>query len=110
MTLRPGIRAGLVALALACSACAGLSPAQRDRAGQWVEAAHAASTVTCTAIDHCARPSPLHALAARAFVDSAPDAPRHYALILDRGHDALAARLDLLRSATTTIDLQTYIF
>jgi phosphatidylserine/phosphatidylglycerophosphate/cardiolipin synthase-like enzyme len=66
--------------------------------------------VTCTAADHCARPSPLHGLAARAFAESTPESPRHYAVILDRGHDALLARVDLLRSATTAIDLQTYIF
>jgi len=111
MTVRLGVfRACILVLAFACSACASLSPAERARTGQLVEAARAATTVTCTAADHCARPSPLHALAARAFAQSTPDTPRHYALILDRGHDALVARLDLLRSATTAIDLQTYIF
>jgi len=97
MTVRPGVRACVLALALACGACASLSPAQRERAGQLVAAARAATTVTCTKPDRCARPSPLHALAARAFAESTPDAPRHYALILDRGHDALLARIDLLR-------------
>jgi cardiolipin synthase C len=41
---------------------------------------------------------------------SAPGAPRHYALILDRGRDALLARVNLIRSARASIDLQTYIF
>jgi len=49
-------------------------------------------------------------LAARAFAESTPEHPRHYALILDSGRDALLARINLIRSATTTIDLQTYIF
>jgi phosphatidylserine/phosphatidylglycerophosphate/cardiolipin synthase-like enzyme len=110
MMVRLGVRACVLALALACSACASLSPAQRDRAGQLVAAARATTTVNCAEADHCARPSPLHALAARAFAQSTPEAPRHYALILDSGHDALLARVDLLRSATTAIDLQTYIF
>ncbi|TXH77909.1 MAG: phospholipase D family protein [Lysobacteraceae bacterium] len=41
---------------------------------------------------------------------SAAAVPQHYALILDYGQDALLARLDLIRSATRSIDLQTYIF
>ena len=36
--------------------------------------------------------------------------PQHYALILDYGQDALLARLDLIRGATRSIDVQTYIF
>lgn len=103
------LRAGTLLLALACGACAGLRPAQRAHVAQLV--ANARSTaLTCDRADACARPSPLHALAARAFAESTPDAPRHYALILDSGHDALLARLNLLRSATKSIDLQTYIF
>lgn len=44
-----------------------------------------------------------------------PDAPqagvpRHYALILDYGQDAMLARLDLIRGARRSIDVQTYIF
>ena len=37
-------------------------------------------------------------------------APQHYALILDYGQDALLARLDMIRGATRSIDVQTYIF
>jgi len=37
-------------------------------------------------------------------------APRHYALILDYGQDALLARLNLIRGAQRSIDVQTYIF
>ena len=41
----------------------------------------------------------------------APDPdPLHYALILDYGQDALLARLDLIRGAQRSIDVQTYIF
>lgn len=36
--------------------------------------------------------------------------PGHYALILDYGQDALIARLDLIRGAQRSIDIQTYIF
>ena len=51
----------------------------------------------------------------RAAVDAArvvpaPAGTQHYALILDYGQDALLARLDLIRGATRSIDIQTYIF
>jgi phosphatidylserine/phosphatidylglycerophosphate/cardiolipin synthase-like enzyme len=97
-------------LALAAAGgCSTFGQAQRAQA-QAIAVAARADTVDCTAQDACARPSALHQLGARAFAESTPDAPRHYALILDRGQDALAARIDLIRSATTSIDLQTYIF
>ncbi|HEY5780935.1 MAG TPA: phospholipase D family protein [Lysobacter sp.] len=103
-------RAGLAALVLiALSACASLSTAQRDRASGIVMQARS-QQIDCAEPDACAKPSPLRDLAARAFAESTPQAPHHYALILDRGPDALLARLNLIRSATTTIDLQTYIF
>ncbi|KQZ59386.1 cardiolipin synthase [Lysobacter sp. Root559] len=99
----------MVALALSLSACAGLSQAQRDRATEIVVAARP-TQIDCTAIDACAQPSPLRDLATRALAESGPDTPRHYALILDHGPDALLARINLIRSATTAIDLQTYIY
>ena len=99
----------LLVLILLLPACVGLSNAQRARAE--AVAVQAQSTqITCDAPGHCARPSPLRELAADAFAASTPASPRHYAVILDRGDNALLARLDLLRSATTSIDVQTYIF
>jgi phosphatidylserine/phosphatidylglycerophosphate/cardiolipin synthase-like enzyme len=100
---------GLVLTALACSACTTLSQTQRVRLGEVVDSARS-TTIACDRTDACAQPSALHALAARALVESTPAMPRHYALILDYGQDALLARLSLIRSATTSIDLQTYIF
>ncbi|MFP7723333.1 phospholipase D family protein [Lysobacter sp. A3-1-A15] len=103
------LRVFAVWLALACSACMTLSPDQRERASA-IAAAARSEVATCDDRDACAQPSPLRRLAGSAFAQSTPGAPRHYALILDEGPDALLARLDLLRSATTTIDVQTYIF
>ena len=103
-------RHGLLAAGvLALSACATLSPTQRDRAAAVAVAARS-HQLDCSAANACAQPSPLRDLAARAFAESTPQQPRHYALILDRGADALLARINLIRSATTAIDLQTYIF
>ncbi len=103
-------RATLLALlALSCGACATMSQSQRERAT--LIATQARSTdIDCAAPDRCAQPSPLHALGEKALLASGPDTPRHYALILDRGPQALLARINLLRSARAKIDLQTYIF
>ncbi|HET7126279.1 MAG TPA: phospholipase D family protein [Lysobacter sp.] len=99
--------AGLLALAL-CG-CVGLGPAKRARAEALVESGRSNAS-TCDAADACAQPSPLHRLAADAFAESEGGSPRHRALILDDGRDALLARVNLIRSATTSVDLQTYIF
>ncbi|HET8818764.1 MAG TPA: phospholipase D family protein [Xanthomonadaceae bacterium] len=102
-------RAAVVLLALAGSACATLSPVERDRA--YAIALEARSgDVACDRPDACADKSPIRDLAGRAFAGSTPDDPRHYVVILDSGQDAMLARLDLIRSATSSIDLQTYIF
>ncbi|MGO4221607.1 phospholipase D family protein [Lysobacter sp. TAF61] len=103
------VRLAAVVFALAVSGCASLSNAQRDRASA-IAAAARPTRVDCTREDACAQSSPLRQLASRAFAESTPQAPRHYALIIDVGPDALLARINLIRSATTAIDLQTYIF
>lgn len=102
-------RIAIAALAMSLSACAGLSRVQRDRASQIALAARP-TQIDCAAPHACAQASPLRDLATRALDESSADAPRHYALILDHGQDALLARINLIRSATTAIDLQTYIY
>ena len=117
----------LVAFALAQVACTSLSTKDQARVDTLVSAARSTEN-TCGRDDACARPSPLLALGLRASgeapaaVEATPDTassamppappprPQHYALILDYGQDALLARLDLIRGATRSIDVQTYIF
>ena len=96
-------------LALACNACVTMTPGQRARA-QAVTSAARSTVATCSQANACAQPSSLHALAGRAFAESTATVPRHYALMLDRGDDAMLARVNLIRSATTSVDVQTYIF
>lgn len=104
------LRGPLIALlALASGACATLSGPERDRAAAIATAARP-TTVECSQPDACAQPSSLRDLGPQAYATSTPDAPRHYALILDYGQDALLARLNLIRGARSSIDLQTYIF
>ena len=98
-----------LALVLTASGCAGLSHHQRERAAAIAVAARD-TTLACDRADRCAAPSPLRALGGQAMAASTPEQPRHYATILDHGEEALVARLNLIHSATRSIDLQTYIF
>jgi cardiolipin synthase C len=123
----------LVILALTQAACTSLSAKDQTRVDTLVAAARSTEN-TCGRDDACARPSPLLELgllaagqmpvAVDAEAASTPNAttagmsskaspapaPQHYALILDYGQDALLARLDMIRGATRSIDVQTYIF
>ena len=107
--MNPVLRCLLLAAAMLASGCAGLSANQRGRAAA-IAADARQTTLDCDRPDHCAQPSPLRALGGQAIAESRPDAPRHYATILDHGEEALVARLNLIHSATRSIDLQTYIF
>ena len=101
----------IVLLAALLNACAGLSMVEKQQVN--VLATQARETaLTCSESDplKCAIPSPLHEMAGEAFAKSTATKPMHYALILDSGNDALVSRLNLIRSATTSIDLQTYIY
>lgn len=84
----------------------------RERVRQDVEraAAHQDRSLDCVRADRCAEWSPLRVAAAEAVRDSTPDAPRHIALNLESGHDALLARLHLIRAARHSIELQSFIF
>ena len=104
------MRIALAAAALlALAGCSSLSKRDQQAA---VELAHAGQSdvVGCQADVDCAVASPLLALGYQAHADSAPGAPRHSVVLLDRGQDALLARVHLIRSARKTIDLQTFIF
>ena len=96
-------------LSLLGSGCASLSQAQHARAVQIAQDARS-QVIDCQAANACAEPSPLRDLADRARADSTAQVPRHYALLLDRGEDSLLARLNLIRAARRSIDVQTYIF
>lgn len=103
------IRLTALLLLLVGSGCASLSQLEHDRAAAIAVQARS-SELACAQPDNCAQASPLRALAGDAFNRSSDAAPVHYATIVDEGEAALVARLNLLRSATRSIDLQTYIF
>nr|WP_283161377.1 phospholipase D family protein [Xanthomonas nasturtii] len=103
------LRLLVLATLLLGTGCAGLSQIERNRAAG-VAAAARSTVVSCSQANHCAQPSPLRALGGEAITASTPAAPRHYATIVDHGEESLVARLNLIRSATRSVDLQTYIF
>jgi cardiolipin synthase C len=97
-----------VMLALALGAC---MPSRKDiRAA--VEAAQAGqpTALSCDRADRCASPSSLRELGRATVAASTPEVPRHQVLLLDNGHDALLARIHLIRSARSSIEMQTFIF
>ena len=67
---------------------------------------------TCDASDasHCATPSPLIDAALEADAASTAARPVHVATLLEDGESAMAARINLIRAARQSIDVQTYIW
>jgi len=67
---------------------------------------------TCDPADasHCATPSPLIDAALEANASSTAERPVHVATLLEDGESAMAARINLIRAARTSIDVQTYIW
>src|SRR5690606_31046436 len=107
--VKPLFRLMVLAWALAAGACATLPPEQAAAAARVAEQARPL-LVDCAREDACASPSRLRTLGHEAMAASTPGSPRHHALILDYGQDALLARLSLIRSAQQSLELQTYIF
>lgn len=66
--------------------------------------------IRCDLPDHCAQPSALYALAAKAEQRSTAQAAAHEVVLLEGGQDALLARLDLIRAARQRIDVQSFIY
>jgi len=98
----------LLLLALLLQGCT-LSRAQIRRADA-VVAASMDTRSTCARPDHCAIASPLLAAADEAVAASRPGHPQHVVAMLGASEPALAARLNLIRAARRTIDVQTYIW
>ncbi|RCS28563.1 phospholipase D family protein [Rhodanobacter denitrificans] len=86
-----------------------VSRAQIRRADAIV-AASADRSAGCNRADHCAIPSPLLAAATEALAASTPQQPVHVVTLLDDSEPAMAARINLVRAARQSIDVQTYIW
>ncbi len=86
-----------------------LSQAQIRRADAALAATVDRSS-SCDRADRCAIPSPLLDAAKQALAESTPERPVHVATLLDDSEPALAARVNLIRAARQTIDVQTFIW
>ena len=99
----------LCALAVLLGGCAPLSPRRIHRADAIV-AATVDRRLDCHAADACARPSPFLDQARVAIAQSDARHPHNVATLLEVGEDALVARINLIRAARKSIDIQTYIW
>ncbi|HLI18263.1 MAG TPA: phospholipase D family protein [Rhodanobacteraceae bacterium] len=99
----------ICALALVLAGCAPLSIRRIERADHIV-AMSAYSRIDCDRPDHCAEPSPFMQQADTAIAASTPEHPHNTVTLLDIGQNALAARINLIRAARKSIDIQTYIW
>jgi phosphatidylserine/phosphatidylglycerophosphate/cardiolipin synthase-like enzyme len=97
----------LVAI-LILSGCS-VSPSRIRRADDAV-AAGVERQLNCGHPDHCAIASPLLDAAHQAISDSTPDEPVHVVTLLNDSEAAMVARLNLIRAAQHSIDVQTYIW
>lgn len=66
--------------------------------------------LSCEQTDHCAQPSPLLQAAEDAIAISTLDKPVHVVTLLDDTEPAMAARINLVRAARKSIDVQTFIW
>jgi phosphatidylserine/phosphatidylglycerophosphate/cardiolipin synthase-like enzyme len=106
--LRWTVLTALLSALLLVQGCT-LSKAQIHRA----DAALASSVVRgldCDRPDRCAQPSPLLDAARQALAESTAGQPHHVVTLLDDSEAALVARLNLIRAARRSIDVQTYIW
>jgi phosphatidylserine/phosphatidylglycerophosphate/cardiolipin synthase-like enzyme len=107
-----GMRRLLLLLVLAATLATGgctLSAARIQKADA-VVALTVDRQLNCTQADHCPLPSPLIDAALEANSASTADKPVHVATLLEDGESALAARINLIRAARQSIDVQTYIW
>ncbi|GLQ50068.1 phosphatidylserine/phosphatidylglycerophosphate/cardiolipin synthase family protein [Dyella flava] len=105
------LRCGLVVTLLLAALLQGctLTHAQIKRADAIV-AASIDRQASCDQDDHCATPSPLLDAADQAIAHSTPAQPEHVVTLLDDSEAALVARINLIRAARQSIDVQTYIW
>ncbi len=108
MRLRSLAFPSLLAAFLLLQGCV-VSRAQIRRADA-VVAASVDRDIDCHQADHCATPSPLLNAATDALAASTPQDPVNVVTLLNDSEPALAARINLIRAARHSIDVQTYIW
>ena len=103
-------RAASVAIcALLLAACSSLPKAERARIAEAMVEARS-TALTCDRADACAEASSFREVGAAHVAVSADGEARHELVLLERGPDALATRLALIRSAQRRVELKSFIF
>ena len=105
------VRHTLLLIALAASLLQGcaLSRAQIRHANAVVDVS-IDRQASCDRADHCATPSPLLESAEKMLAASTPERPEHTVTLLNDSEASLAARINLIRAAKQSIDVQSYIW
>ncbi len=96
-------------LALLLCGCASIGSKQLDHAAALAAVARS-TALDCDLPNACAQPSPLRALGDRARAESTAEKPVNYVQIVEGGQDSLLGRINLIRGARSSIDLQTFIY
>lgn len=104
-TFIPLVLLGLATLLQGCS----LSRMQIRRADSVVTAS-TVNQLDCQQADRCAIASPLLEAADQALAASTPARPQHVVALLGASEPAMVARINLIRAAKRSIDVQTYIW
>ncbi len=101
----------IAVIAMMLSGCGSLSKRERAQAADYAHAEHA-NALTCVSVDESCKPldSLLREFGVAAIAASTAQQPRHRVALLETGAEALSVRLNLIRSARKTIDLQSFIF
>jgi cardiolipin synthase C len=101
----------LVALLVAILVLPGCSVSPtRIRRADAIVVADSQRQLDCDRADHCAVDSPLLDAAREAISDSTDAQPIHVVTLLNDSEAAMVARLNLIRAAQHSIDVQTYIW
>ena len=104
-TCRRGAAVAVFALGLCVAGCTGLSQKERTEIDRIVE-----RLADDTVVESPGMASALYELAGAEYKDPIHGRPAQHVALLDAGIDALVARIHLIRSARTSIDIQTFIW
>jgi phosphatidylserine/phosphatidylglycerophosphate/cardiolipin synthase-like enzyme len=104
-----GIAVSILLVAILILSGCTVSPARIHRADA-VVTKDMQRELNCDRADHCAIDSPLLDAAQQAMTDSTPDNPVHAVTLLNDSEAAMVARINLIRAARTSVDVQTYIW
>lgn len=110
MQINGSLRLALLSVFLSAIGGCSISPARLAKAQQLTDQL-TDRTLSCHQADACAQASPYQGLAERLLRDAPSDSALPHAVnLLDVGETSLALRVHLIRSARSSIEIQSFIF